>query len=114
MGELLMVVGFVFMIAAGSQHLRALREVQRILPDHLRDEETASWAFDSSVWNNQVQASARRQYLRSMIFGAMFLASIAGSVLTYGARMPALLFAGLAVLAAALAFWRWFKHRGQF
>lgn len=114
MGELLIFIAVIFLFAAGNQHLLALREVQRWLPDQLRDEETASWAFDTYVWNNLVPASARRQYLRAMIFGSISFASISGSVLTYGERIPALLFAALSLLAAVLAFWRWFKHRGQF
>ncbi len=114
MGELLIIPGVIFLFAAGYQHLLALREVQRILPEHLSDEETASWAFDTWIWNSIVPASARRQYLRAMIFASISFASIAGTVLAYGDRIPTLLFAGLSVLAAVLAFWRWFKHRGQF
>jgi ammonia channel protein AmtB len=111
MGALLMLMAFASLVVAGSQWWSAFAKVELTLPEQFRDRRSARIAMDTYVWNSGVPVKARRQYLRYMVFATVGLGLIAGAVLSRGNLLPAVLFAGVALLFAVQALQRWIKYR---
>ncbi len=114
MGALLSLVAIVVLGLGAHQFYKALVQVEPTLPYQFRDKPAARFAIDIYVWNSQVPASARRQYLRSLglmttCFGLMTLALLAEE-----RGLQALPIAAIFVIAAIGTLTRWIKHRGQF
>jgi hypothetical protein len=89
----------------------ALQQIRPLLPIQFRDPLTSRYALDAFVWDTSMPASARRNYMISLIAATAAAACITGFMFLQGAMDGALAFAVVFILTAGLTVTRWIKYR---
>jgi hypothetical protein len=110
----LLILAFVILLGiTGYFSVSALEQIRPLLPIQFRDPLASRYAFDAFVWNTSMPASARRNYMISLIAATTAAGCIAGFMFLQGPIGGALVFAGVFILTAALTLTRSIKYRNR-
>jgi hypothetical protein len=112
MSPLLLIVALVFGMVAAAHYYRALEQVRHVAPQ-MRDGITLRRGLDFFVWATNMPQAARRSYVLSLACSCVFLASIGFLVYREGARVVAVIFAGIVLVGAALTLARAMRLRAH-
>jgi len=111
MGALFVLLAMALLGVAAVQYWSVLDQVLPTVPTQFQDQPHGGLAIDIYIWNNNVPARARRQYLMCNVLGSIACALIAVGVFSFGDVVGGWCFAGVSALGAAWTAQRWIKYR---
>lgn len=111
MSPLILVVALVFGMVAAAHYYRALDLVRPHVAIQMQDKITLRHGLDYFVWARSIPREARRQYVLSLACSLVFLAYIGIVTWREGARVVAVVFAGIVLVGAALTLARTMRLR---
>jgi hypothetical protein len=98
MSPVVLIVALVFGLVAMAHYVRALQRAEPRLVSYRRDD---------------IPAQARRDYVLSLVYSCVFIIGIAILAYREGSRVVAVIFAGIALIGAAMTFARWLRARSD-
>ena len=102
-----------FFVISGTLYFSALTQAKPFFPAALHDDLTMRFAMDSFIWERSVPVRLRRNYLLSLVFGGLGIASIAIGAYLEKSLMLAMVFGcmSLGTFLAILIKWRRYRDR---
>lgn len=101
MSPIVLIVALLFGLVAAAYYVRALQQIQP-LATHSRMPAAQRRTLDIPGWLKSVPPRARRDYVRSLGYSCVFIICIGILAYREGVRVIAVIFAGIALLGAAL------------
>lgn len=111
MSPIVLIVALVFGLVAAAHYARAMYRVQPYLAASSRNPMATRHALDALVWLRSMPVQARRDYVLSLAYSGIFIACIGVLAYREGARVVAVIVAGIVCLAIAMTALRWMRMR---